>query len=386
MKEEWTEKLKQKLTGHRKTPPEGLWEGISKQMDFASAPVHQNPEHSLSPFIKRWHWAAAAVLAFAGFFAFHKDNNVKQPIPQQSTSQQHTPQQSERIYVEEDKPLTKKTVPALAQTGKLHKDDNPTKPEPTIQNDETDSDAPLINEQKPTPMPTSKGLSTESDISVHHDNTDPVLPSSHPGSTRKWSVGVNASSGLLASHTSQQMERPYQYNTASSDIGGITTYTPTDIVAEHHIPIRFGLSLQYQVTPRIALLSGINYTYLYSQIRILTNQNNKTDQKLHYIGIPLGASYQLWTTNRFRFYISGSVMLEKCLHSTRGNVKLDDKPWQWSVDAAAGAEYAITRQLGFFLEPSLGYYFDDGTSLEHYYKEHHWTPTVEFGVRLHLNP
>ena len=32
----------------------------------------------------------------------------------------------------------------------------------------------------------------------------------------------------------------------------------------------------------------------------------------------------------------------------------------------------------------LGYYFKDGTSLEHYYKEHPLTPSIEFGLRLHL--
>ena len=79
-------------------------------------------------------------------------------------------------------------------------------------------------------------------------------------------------------------------------------------------------------------------------------------------------------------------MVEKCVSADlEGSGKVSKKPWQWSVDAAAGAEYALTRQLGFYLEPSLGYYFDDGTSLEHYYKEHPLAPSIEFGLRLHLN-
>ena len=78
-------------------------------------------------------------------------------------------------------------------------------------------------------------------------------------------------------------------------------------------------------------------------------------------------------------------MVEKCVSADlEGSGKVSTKPWQWSVDAAAGAEYAFTRQLGFYLEPSLGYYFDDGTSLEHYYKEHPLAPSIEFGLRLHI--
>lgn len=94
-----------------------------------------------------------------------------------------------------------------------------------------------------------------------------------------------------------------------------------------------------------------------------------------YLGIPLDASWKLWSNRHFQFYVSGGVMLEKCLN---------DKPWQWSVDAAVGAEYVFIRQLGFYVEPSIGYYFNDGTSLQHYYKERPWAPSIDFGIRLHL--
>ena len=68
-------------------------------------------------------------------------------------------------------------------------------------------------------------------------------------------------------------------------------------------------------------------------------------------------------------------MLEKCLN---------EKPWQWSLGAAAGAEYSFTSHVGVYLQPSLSYYFNDGTSFEHYYKEHPLAPAIEFGLRLHV--
>ena len=67
MKEEWTDKLKTRLEHHEMTPPEGLWEGISKQMDLAEKPVRK----SSFPLSKRWLAAAAALLALAGFFALY---------------------------------------------------------------------------------------------------------------------------------------------------------------------------------------------------------------------------------------------------------------------------------------------------------------------------
>ena len=78
-------------------------------------------------------------------------------------------------------------------------------------------------------------------------------------------------------------------------------------------------------------------------------------------------------------------MLEKCVRADLEGSDMGQKPWQWSVNAAAGAEYTYTPQVGIYLEPSLGYYFDDGTFLEHYYKEHPLAPSIEFGLRLHFN-
>jgi hypothetical protein len=48
-------------------------------------------------------------------------------------------------------------------------------------------------------------------------------------------------------------------------------------------------------------------------------------------------------------------------------------------------EYSFTPQLGVYLEPSLGYYFDDGTQLEHYYREHPLAPSISLGLRFNIS-
>ena len=162
--------------------------------------------------------------------------------------------------------------------------------------------------------------------------------------------------------------------TNSSDVQG--SYTLTDYVSKHHLPVRFGVSMDYKLSPRLTLLSGVSYTYLYSQFSLSLYPESVTDQKLHYLGIPLGLAWRFWSSHRFQLYVSGGATVEKCLN---------DSPWQWSVHASAGAEYVISPQFGIYAQPSLGYYFDDGTSLEHYYKKHPLAPSLEFGLRLHLN-
>ena len=414
MREDWAEKLRRKLEGHRKTPPPGLWEGISKEMGFEAEPV------SKPAVMKRWHWAAAAaVLALVGFFVFYNSNDIEQPQLANAVSQQPASEKltSEQPITEQpvfESPTSQHSTSFTSKTSQTaarplvacyHRDAR--KPTVHLTTSNSSSTEPEqvtteIEEEQPIEPVQTENESNENNA-LKAENTDTHTSSEFKGiHPNKWSLGVNASGGLLAANTSQQMTRLYYYSmndVSNYNIVGpqngtgkdgytssfIPSYTLTEYRSEHHLPIRFGLSLNYQLTPRIALHSGISYTYLYSEFSIPLYKQANYDQKLHYLGIPVGISWQLWKTNRFQFYVSGGAMLEKCVNAEVDGNSVSKKPWQWSVDAAAGAEYSLIPQLGFYLEPSLGYYFDDNTALEHYYKKHPLTPTIEFGLRLHLN-
>ena len=113
MKEDWAEKLKQKLEGHQKTPPAGLWEDISKEMGFEAKPVLQKP----AP-IRRWYWvAAASVLALVGFFVFQEHNN-EQPLQAEATTQKPISPKQEISSPVDDEPSIQTPVLALVQTSK----------------------------------------------------------------------------------------------------------------------------------------------------------------------------------------------------------------------------------------------------------------------------
>ena len=392
MKDDWAEKLKQKLEGHQKTPPACLWEDISKEMGFEAKPVQQKP----AP-IRRWYWtaAAAAVLALVGFFVFQKNNN-EQPLQAEATSQKPISPKQEISSPVDDEPSIQTPILALVQTSKaIHA----IKKEESIKQEESEprisemielQNEEKVPENEATAPPSENELANSSEPQLNKEKSLQDLPDewttddSSRESSAKWSLGINATGGLLASNNSQRMGRIYYdsfakeeaFSSLSSSFDKNLPYTMAEYVSEHHLPIRLGLSLNYQLSPRLALLSGISYTYLYSEFKIPLYSNASYDQKLHYLGIPLGLSYQLWAASRFQLYLSGGLMLEKCLN---------EKPWQWSVEASAGIEYSLVRQLGLYLEPSLGYYFKDGTSFDHYYKEHPLAPSIEFGLRLHIS-
>ena len=388
MKENWTTDMKQKLEGHKMTPPAGLWEGISSEMGLQENPV------SKTVTIRLWHWIVAAMLlALVGFFALYQfPQDESFPLVAQMPQEQETPMMKKESS--DEQPLVLADSPQRNHTQvspKIAEDTTPQVAEElSSQQVAEESSAQQVAEdsssqqvEAETPQQTSvvthrQQHSEEQHYTAHH----PTKQLSAPKSRNQWSVGLNASGGLLASTGKSSMGHSYVYDYENYDSGVSSTTQPIpssttyDVEAKHRMPVTLGLSVHYQLNACLALLTGVNYTYLYSEFSKPLYPNVYREQKLHYLGVPVGLSWQFWKTSGFSFYLSGSAMLQKCLN---------EKPWQWSVNASAGAEYAITPLLGIFLQPSLGYYFHDGTSFEHYYKEHPLAPSIEFGLRLHLS-
>ena len=380
MKEDWTEQLRRKLEGHEMPPPDGLWESISKQMDKT---IGLKPLSRLTGTAQRWWAVAAIVLALVGFFTYYNSNDNEQPlqanaVPQQQVSEQPANQPSNEQSLPEQPSAHHQTIAIIhhhKQEATLVEEQQPSEVDQQPTEAELHEDQSTEQEQKSDPRTPA--------VPVIPVTPEPPDTYKTPSPQKKWSLGINASGGLLAANTSQRMDRVYYKSAAFHSSEGYynyaeiasSSYSLTEYESKHHLPLRFGLSLQYQLNDRLSLLSGISYTYLYSEFSIPLYQSANFDQKLHYLGLPIGLSWHLLTATRFRLYLTGGMMLEKCLN---------EKPWQWSVNGAAGAEYAITSQLGVYLEPSLGYYFSDGTQFEHYYKEHPLAPSIEFGLRLHI--
>ena len=394
MKESWEEQMRRKLEGHKVAPPEGLWEDICKELDVRG--------HSTN---RRWYYTiAAALLAIAGFFAVYQLNNNNETKQLTVKSEMIAPEKPD-APASEDK-VDDKLALATIKNNKVSKEDNLTKSqtpcepepcelEPSAPEPEPESDDDLNKDvlQEPNseePVTEPQAMKPVDDLRTYQ------LPSSEPSPKRKetsdrWSLGLTASGGLLAANNSigNNLSYYHKINPVSYSAGPISQASPTkkEIVWKHHLPVRVGLSVHYQLNDRLSLLSGISYSYLYSEcIKLYKNYN----QKLHYLGIPIGMAWQLWNSGHFRLYLSGSAMLEKCINASfdsRSSDRMDiEKPRQWSLNAAAGAEYSFTPQLGVYLEPSLGYYFDDGFNLDHYYKEHPLAPSINFGLRFNLNP
>lgn len=188
-------------------------------------------------------------------------------------------------------------------------------------------------------------------------------------------------------------------NWKDSPLLGILLYNEgqevkTDI--KYRLPIRAGISFAYRINERFSLGSGISYTNLTSDMREGSDSHYFTcEQTLHYVGIPVNMRYSVVSWKGFELYASSGLLAEKCVSGKQkreyilnGQVRkeetqnLNEKPLQWSVNAFAGLQYNITSSVGFYAEPGVSYYFKDGTTLKHIYKDKPFNFNLNIGVRF----
>ena len=166
-------------------------------------------------------------------------------------------------------------------------------------------------------------------------------------------------------------------------------------MTHHYIPITFSLALKYRLNNRFGWEAGLSYSRLKSESEIGANGNSiREQQTIHYLGIPLKGSYNIYNVRRWNLYGNLGVKMEIPVYAPlntnyyiNGTMELSNKstlhaPLQWSFGTGLGLQYNLTPNIGFFAEPSLQYYFPTGSSIETYHTEHPCVFSLPLGIRL----
>ena len=172
----------------------------------------------------------------------------------------------------------------------------------------------------------------------------------------------------------------------------------TDMIerkTHHYMPISFSLALKYKLNNRFGLETGMSYSRLKSESEIGTGGNAiREQQTIHYLGIPLKVTYNIYSARRWSFYGSLGAKLEIPVYAptstsyfVNGMKELEEKstlhtPLQWSIGTGLGLQYNLTPHIGFFAEPSLQYYIPTGSDIETYRTEHPFTFSLPIGIRI----
>ncbi|MBQ6880640.1 MAG: sigma-70 family RNA polymerase sigma factor [Bacteroidales bacterium] len=146
----------------------------------------------------------------------------------------------------------------------------------------------------------------------------------------------------------------------------------------HSMPVSFTANATWMITDRWMLSSGLRYTYLHSDV---TQGIRTYDQEIHYLGIPLKASWTFWKAASFNAYTSGGVSFEIPLGGHLGSERLD-LSCQWSAGISVGLQYNITPHVGIYIEPELYRYFDNGSHVQTIRTERPLNFNLPAGIRF----
>ena len=204
-------------------------------------------------------------------------------------------------------------------------------------------------------------------------------------------------------HGAAPFRKPAQAVPDPTDNATVETRSPMPAstvvtnTVDHKRPVRAGVSLRWPLGRIFGIETGLNYTRLSSTFTSASDVTSVEDsQTLQYLGIPLDFTAELLDSRLVTLYLSCGGMAEKCVSGKvkstttvsgvrSGNVEsrnLEVKPLLWSLNAAAGVQGNISRNIGVYVEPGLSYHFDDGTAVQTIYKEHPLDFMMTFGVRV----
>ena len=164
----------------------------------------------------------------------------------------------------------------------------------------------------------------------------------------------------------------------------------------HHQPLHFGVSLRYDISNRWSVESGLSYSRHKSDITHQSgNHETVMEQRLSYIGLPLNASYRIWSGKHLCFYASAGGMVEKMVKGSRSVRDITDgkpensttenisiRPLQFSVNCMAGVEFLINQSFSLYAEPGLSYHFDNGSPVPTIYQDEPQNLNLNIGLRF----
>lgn len=420
MNEDWLNNIHNRMANYEADEPCGLWDNIQNSMSAQNtdAPTASR-KHTASTLwlrAKRIASVAALVAAIVSISLFIITDNTNVNLQQNNTLADNNPPQSEPSphnsaptieSINSNKAASPLILPN--NTSSHLSSSTTTESDNTIaQSDASPSDSQLQS------IPKSIEQSKQQ-TSTRHNATSNYTPSPYrdyhiaKAQGSRLSVGIFTNGGTGTSSATKSSGASYFSAIGADRSGwndspmlGILLYnqgSETEKEIKHRLPIRAGVSVAYALNNRLSIESGLTYTNLSSDYRE-GSENHYIEgvQTMHYIGLPVNLKYKALTWRHFDFYLSAGGMIEKCVASsetknyiinqqpsTTGKADIDEKPLQWSVNAAAGVQFNINTLAGIYVEPGINYYFNDGSDIKNIYSDKPLNFSINIGLRFTLD-
>ncbi len=389
--------------------PDDVWGKIESRLDKQSY---------LLPAATKWRWwsaaAAIALLVLGGMVYFIQTDEPVDPVLVQEIEQK-TEDIKSILQEQPVSVIAEPASPVIAQVREAVKEDKPVL-RSMISTVVAETSQPAVED--------ASEIMTEAD-DMKHEETDPAAksetfrmedsvaempvavssqgnePEKKKEKVKRWSFGMGAGSITAGSDNAANMYAFRNTSMESPQLGFFNSLTDksteapkTDI--KHHQPVSIGLSASYMLAPRWYLMVGVNYSYLSSDWKTNGTYNATTEQRLHFVGLPVSLAYQIAEWNNFMWYasagfqpelnVAGKMKVTQFVNDERKGVPEENnirvKDLYWSVKAGTGISYPLWRYLNAFVEVGAGYHFDNGSSVQTIYSEKPFNVNLSFGLRL----
>ena len=417
---DWIKQLQSMMDRHEEPVPDDLWQDIEARLP------EQQATRRVMPAWRRYAAAAAVALAVigTGSLLWHTSDSTDTTTPEQPslalTEEDKVPAPIEEDYVEanaannskaaqsrQTSTLAHRTLPQ-SQHQSVAQPTETSQQKPTSETTTTEEPVQTTDRDTTTAEPGAPRLPITAKEEPYYASATPkrtAAPSrqKHPVSVGLFAVNkfpnLKGDGGNLYGYGDvRDPSLPGNHPQDSIPQGGEDGATmqqgrwnaplrASNNHATHHAPYSLGMSVSVPLTDRLALTSGLVYTRLKSDF---SSGAGNREQTLHYLGVPLGATYSLWTWRFVNLYAIGGMQADFNIKATlkdpslASDINITKDRVQFSGMLGPGLQFNVSHEFGIYVEPTARYYFNNGSNVENYFKDKPWTINLNAGLRLTL--
>ena len=419
MSNDWTNKLRVRLTDYQEPVTDDLWAAIQQSLAQQKSDIvsigksvdsldgHSNHQSNAKEVVfRRFSIAAAlAALAVGGTYIYLNPTKSNEPIAQATVLQEdsstskgalHENQSSEHNQVSQEYSSDNTDTDSPSRLG----DDTFTKYSQRVkkqlgiqtslldgegsklftQNLDNDKQNDNRQDQNRDKVQSRSKKSLEGNPEMLAMAASPSSYAIQESNVRRhqsssWSVQLYGENGVVGSKNSNGFDAAFiPSNNASGPVypGNFTdafysvmairalSGTPSADYYEkvkHHFPISVGVQVGWGVTECLRINTGVVYTNVSSDfINSSYNTTQVTTQTLHYVGVPVNISYDFWQTKRFKTYVTAGGEAD---FNVKNHTESDGEVMTSKHDRT---QWSANASLGaqFDIIPQLGIYVEPG--------------------------
>lgn len=419
MSNDWTNKLRDRLTDYQEPVTDDLWAAIQQSLAQQKSDIvsigksvdsldgHSNHQSNAKEVVFR-HFsiaAALAALAVGGTYIYLNPTKSNEPLAQATVLQEdsstskgalHENQSSEHNQVSQEYSSDNTDTDSPSRLG----DDTFTKYSQRVkkqlgiqtslldgegsklftQNLDNDKQNDNRQDQNRDKVQSRSKKSLEGNPEMLAMAASPSSYTIQESNARRhqsssWSVQLYGENGVVGSKNSNGFDAAFvPSNNASGPVypGNFTdafysvmairalSGTPSADYYEkvkHHFPISVGVQVGWGVTECLRINTGVVYTNVSSDfINSSYNTTQVTTQTLHYVGVPVNISYDFWQTKRFKTYVTAGGEAD---FNVKNHTESDGEVMASKHDRT---QWSANASLGaqFDIIPQLGIYVEPG--------------------------